>query len=343
MNLFIASELNWKTKGVRVKQETSFPDAPSTKLTLACDAPAELTLKLRYPQWAEKGLELRVNGEKQSLTVKPGEWAAVTRTWKTGDTVELYVPFTLRTEGFRDNRKRFAFLYGPIVLAAEVDTKKPFPAIVTEGSALDAVKPVEGKALTFAGSPDVFRIPDHTGGVTLEPFFRIHGGRRYMVYFDAFTAEEWAKKQDAYKAQLAREKELETRTVDSVHPNQEQNERDHRLRQSGSSAGAFNDRHFRHANNGGWFSWELKVLPDQPQELWVTYWGSDNNRSFDVFIDDVKLATHRLANNKPNEFYDEKTPIPAEMLKGKSKITVKFQSPPNGWAGGVFGVRVMKQ
>ncbi len=33
--------------------------------------------------------------------------------------------------------------------------------------------------------------------------------------------------------------------------------------------------------------------------------------------------------------------IPAEMLKGKSKVTVSFQSRPGHTAGGVFGVRLL--
>ena len=34
-------------------------------------------------------------------------------------------------------------------------------------------------------------------------------------------------------------------------------------------------------------------------------------------------------------------PIPAELLKGKSKVTVSFQSRSGHTAGGVFGVRLL--
>ena len=34
LNLFIASELNWKEKGIKIKQETIFPDEEKTKLTV---------------------------------------------------------------------------------------------------------------------------------------------------------------------------------------------------------------------------------------------------------------------------------------------------------------------
>ena len=66
--------------------------------------------------------------------------------------------FHLHTEGFKDNPRRFAFLDGPLVLSAEVDTAKPLPAVLAEpGQALDSLKPVAGQPSTFTGSSDVFR------------------------------------------------------------------------------------------------------------------------------------------------------------------------------------------
>ena len=59
--------------------------------------------------------------------------------------------------------------------------------------------------------------------------------------------------------------------------------------------GEFSNRRWRHATDGGWFSYNLKVLPDQPQELLVTYWGSDGGgREFDILVDGQKLATQKL-------------------------------------------------
>ena len=46
------------------------------------------------------------------------------RTWKSGDTVEISMPFSLRTEGFSDNPRRFAFMNGPLVLCCRSGCKK---------------------------------------------------------------------------------------------------------------------------------------------------------------------------------------------------------------------------
>jgi hypothetical protein len=256
------------------------------------------------------------------------------------------MPFSLRTVGFSDNPRRFAFMNGPLVLCAEVDAKKPFPAIVAEeGRVLDGLKPVAGKASTFTGSADEFRIAGEKngGGVTLEPFYKMHGARHYVVYWDRFTADQLQAKEKEYETELARKKDIEARTIDIVRPNEEQNERDHNLKGEQTSSGEYNGGQWRHATDGGWFSWEMKVLADQPQELWVKYFGSDaNNRIFDIMIDDAKLATQQLENNKPNQFYEEIYKIPADMVKGKDTVTVKFQAHPGATAGGSYGLRVMR-
>ncbi len=347
VNLFIASELNWKAKGLKLRQETKYPDESSTVLAFICKQPVELSLQIRHPWWATKDFEILINGEKQAVSSKPGSYAVVARTWKTGDVVEISLPFSLYTEGFRDNPQRFAFMYGPLVLCAEVDAKQPFSAVVAEeDQVLAGLKPVAGKASTFTGLPEEFRIAGQKdgSGVTLEPFYKMHGSRHYVVYWDLYTSAQWQVKEKEYEAELARQKELEARTIDTVTPGYEQNERDHNLQGEHASSGDYNGGKWRHAIDGGWFSWEVKVLPDQPHELRVTYWGGDaGNRVFDILIDDAKLATQRLQNNKPGTFYEEIYQIPAEMTKGKEKVTVKFQAHPGAWAGGSYGLRILKK
>ena len=44
VNLFIASELNWKDKGLTVTQETGFPESDETALLFKADKPVEMTV-----------------------------------------------------------------------------------------------------------------------------------------------------------------------------------------------------------------------------------------------------------------------------------------------------------
>jgi hypothetical protein len=108
-----------------------------------------------------------------------------------------------------------------------------------------------------------------------------------------------------------------------------------------SSAGDFGDHFYRDAADGGWFSWDLKILPDEPQNLVLTYWGEDRGRQFDIMVDGQKLATEHLTASHPGVYFEQVYPLPAALTKGKQKVTLRIQGA-NTWVGGVFGVRVMK-
>ena len=343
VNLIVGSELNWKAKGLKLRQETKFPDESSTKLILTCEKPVELNFKLRHPFWATNGFEIRLNGKKQR-SGEPGTFADIKRKWKSGDTIEISMPFNLRPEGFQDNPNRFAFMNGPLVLAAEVDMKKPYPGVVSDqGQLLASLKPMAPKPNTFVGSPTVFRLPGEDFGreITLEPLYKIFGRRNYVVYWDRFTPDQWRGKEQEYAAAIQRHKEIEARTIDSIKPGEEQNERDHNLKGEKMSNGDFGDHHYRDAQEGGWFSWDLKVLPGQPQDLVVTYWGEDRGRHFDILVDGQKIATQQLNATHRGAYFDQVYPLTPELTQGKEKITFKIQGL-DTWAGGVFGVRVMK-
>jgi len=87
----------------------------------------------------------------------------------------------------------------------------------------------------------------------------------------------------------------------------------------------------------------MQVLPDKPMALLCTYWGSDiGNRQFDVLVSGTRIATQRLDRDKPDEFFDVEYPIPETLTRGQTTITVRFQAQPGNFAGGVFGLRVLK-
>jgi hypothetical protein len=346
VNQFVASELDWKSKAIKLRQETKYPEEGKTRLVISTASPAQVTLKVRRPGWAESGFELRLNGEEQKVRNQPGSWVVLDRTWKDGDVVDVSMPFSLRTESFRDNTNRLAILNGPLVLCAEVDSKKPTPAILSQDLRFErALQPVAGRPNTFTGPKELFRIAGDSqpATITLEPFYQMHGDRHYTVYWDHFTPAEWAQKEKAFAEDLRRKRELEARTVDAVNPGEEQNERDHNLKGQKMNTGPFMDRHYRDAQESGWFSWDLKVLPGQAQDLVVTYWGDDRGRTFDLLIDGHPLATQRLTGSHPGAFFDETYPLNPALTQGKEKVTVKVQASPNSFGGGVFGVRILRR
>ena len=344
VNLFIASELHWRAAGVVLRQETNYPEEGRTRLVFACEKPVELRLNIRHPYWATSGFDIRVNGVRLQDVGEPGSYAAVARSWKSGDTVEAAMPFSLRTESFRSNPHRLAFMHGPLVLCAEIEgaraAEAPYPAVIAEEGRLAALlEPVPRKPTTFSAPASGLRLREEAsaGSVTLEPIHLVHGNRRYAVYWTAFTPAEWQADQARRKALQAR---LAARTVDRVLPGAEQNEREHRLQ--GEKAGT-DAKSWRHAVDGGWFSWELKVLPGWPQELCVKYWGSDSGgREFDILVDGEKLASQKPENNRPGEFYEQTCRLPDQATQGKEKVTVRFQAHAGKTACGVFGCAILK-
>src|SRR6185436_20065373 len=56
INLFIPSKLNWKTKGLTVRQETNFPADDKIRFLIQTSGSKELTLRIRKPFWATKGI-----------------------------------------------------------------------------------------------------------------------------------------------------------------------------------------------------------------------------------------------------------------------------------------------
>jgi DUF1680 family protein len=339
LNLFIASQLGWKEKGLKIRQETRFPEEQHSAISFECENPVRLRLKIRRPAWAQEGFAILVNGQKAE-SGEAGAYATIDREWKQGDKIEIQMPFALREEAFAGKPDRAAVLDGPLVLAAEVDRRQPAAGVVGTPSAwLASLQPVVDKPETFRAA---FRVPGRSEPetLTLEPFYKIYR-HNYEVYWDDFTPEQWAQKEKEIADQAEQKHRIEARTVDSVNPGEEQNERDHNQKGEHSNAGDFGDHFYRDASENGWFSWDLKVLPGAPQELVLTYWGSDRGRQFDLLIDGKKLATERLNASHQGVYFEQTYPLPPELTQGRDKVTLRVQGS-NTWVGGVFGVRVLK-
>jgi hypothetical protein len=261
----------------------------------------------------------------------------------------------LRAETLPGEDNIVALLDGPIVLAGQLGTAgmpspyardqgdlnhvptPPVPVLLGDAKQLlERTRPVAGKPLTFVMAG--LGLPAE---VTLVPFYRLHH-QRYSVYWQLYSEAGWKAKAAAQAAVEARRRELEARTVDFVQPGEQQPETDHKLQGEHTQSGELNGRRWRHAPDG-WFSYEVKVPPDQPVSLLVTYWGSDaGNRSFDVLVNGATIATQTLERNHPEEFFDETLAIPTALTQGRDHVTVRFQAKPGNTAGGVFGLRVVK-
>ncbi|HEX9047364.1 MAG TPA: beta-L-arabinofuranosidase domain-containing protein [Verrucomicrobiae bacterium] len=354
VNLFIASELSWSGKNVSLRQETKFPEADTSVLKISAPKPARFALKIRHPAWATDGMTISVNGEAQNVQSEPGSYVSLQREWREGDTVKIQMPMKLHTEILPGVSNEIAVLYGPIVLAGELGTnglpspyarvqtdysRLPAPAapmfVTTAADLLTRVEPVSGHPLTFR-TRGIGRPED----VTLIPFYELHH-QRYSVYWKLISEADWPTQAAQIAADEARRIAEEARVVDVVRPGEPQSETDHKMQMNDSQNGDYFGRKWRHA--AGWFSYEMKVVPDQSQDLVVTFFGGDAGaREFDVLVDDKVVGTEKLDNNRPGQFFDAVFPLTPELTQGKSAVHVKFAAHPGNLAGGVYGVRILR-
>ncbi len=345
VSLFIASELTWEEQGLQLRQETRFPETDTSRLVFTCRQPRELTLKLRHPYWATAGIEITVNGQKQPIASRPSSFVGLTRRWQSGDTVDIRMPMRLHTEGFRDNPFRLAVLYGPLVLCSTVDPHQPCPAIVSDIERIPSGIERAEKPLCFTGSPKIFRSleKERRDPVMFTAFYR-HYKEPYIVYWDVLSEAQWKKRQDEYRAEGEQQKALAARTVDEVLIGDAQSEQAHGLKAERSDTGPSPNGSWRHAVDGGWFAYEMKPAGSQALELLCTYWGSDSgDRRFEILVDGEKVATQTLQDNHPGRLFTESYAIPAELTRGKARVTIRFQARPGCMAGGVFGCRLVKK
>jgi DUF1680 family protein len=117
VNLYIASELDWLEKGVRLTQQTSFPEEQETTLIISAAKPVDVNLKLRVPYWAKTG-SVKVNGQRLPAFAEPGSYLVLRGPWKDGDRIELHLPMHLHAAPIPDNENLQAVMYGPLVMAA---------------------------------------------------------------------------------------------------------------------------------------------------------------------------------------------------------------------------------
>ena len=342
INLFIPSELDWREKGVRIRQETGFPDEEATRLRIEADRPVEFELKLRIPGWTGGRAVARLNGQ-PLLKPQPGSYLALARTWHNGDCLEVTLPMNLRMEPLPEDPATAAICYGPLVLAGElgreglteamqhassylpVGRSVPVPALLTAGDPIETlIKPAPGKRLTF-------QIEAEDRQITLSPFYRLFD-ERYAIYWHIYRPGTPAYSN--YIAAQAREKALAVRRVDAVLLGDAVSEKAHDLRGEKTRSGVFEGRAWRDATNGGWFSYRMKVLPNDPVSLLATYRGSNRGRVFDLHVDGQKIATQIENAEHPGEYFNVEYNIPEELTRGKQSVAVKLQSRPDNVGGG---------
>ncbi|MCR8894833.1 glycoside hydrolase family 127 protein [Bacteroides sp. ET336] len=347
VNLFISSVLNWEETGMSFTQETSFPEKEQTRVIVKSEKPRKMKISFRCPEWLDKEkAEFKVNGEKVETVFDYGYYT-INRKWKDGDAVEMSLPMTLRAVQLPDKSPYYSFMYGPVVLAADLGKERldgqfaddsrgghvasgpqlplqNMPVIVGEEKDLLAnLKRVSPDKLEFRLS-GVY--PSRYDGMILKPFYKTHECR-YMIYWELVSGDELKHRQAELAKQEAERVRLENITADMVACGEQQPESDHFIEMENSVIGSEQGTPWRETK--GWFSYKMKSNGKPVNAVMINSF-PDEARSAEIHVNGVKIgeingrdSIHVLKLSKEllkNSEWDVK------IMCGKSDVTPKFRS-----------------
>lgn len=175
---YASSELHWDRAGqaVTVIQQTSFPETDTSELSFRMESPKRFAVRLRMPDWLAGKMEVIVNGSPVSVMVDKEGWLTVEREWKDGDHMMLKLPMQVWMHAFDTlNNGPNAFLYGPVVLAAD------YTGIQTPNDWMD-VRQLLPK-MKPAGKPLHYRV-EGRDDLSFKPFYEYKEYERYFLYHD---------------------------------------------------------------------------------------------------------------------------------------------------------------
>ena len=365
VNLFVASELNWREKGLTLRQETAFPYAETSRITIT-SGKGEFPLQVRYPGWVKpSSFEVKVNGQPVQIITGPSSYVTINRKWKKGDIIDITFPMHNSIKYLPNEPQYIAMMHGPIMLAAKTGTedlahliaddsrfgqyasgkKLPIneaPILVNDNleDIANQLQPIAGKPLHFTLSTKM----ENAIHSEIQPFFEIHDAR-YMMYWLALSEENFKGYLDDLAKKEQERQALEARTVDKVQPGEQQPEADHFMETDRSQVGNTNDVFFRDASDSHYFSYLMQTGGQTDLSLRLKYWGVGEWKSheFDIFVDDVLVKeVNNTGKYRISEFKYETYPVPAELLKDKKQVRVKFVAKPRKQIGEIYEVRLVK-
>lgn len=362
VNLFVASELNWKNRKMVIRQQTAFPYAETSVVEVA-KGKGTFILKVRKPSWCENFTVKGVGFDADSY--EENGFVCMKRKWKKGDQVKISMPMHAYIKPMINVPQYVAIMYGPILLGMKTGTEDMRSLIADDSRfgqyaggkklALDEapillpkhlddiaknLKPVPGKPLHFKLATHM----ENTIDGELQPFFEIHDSR-YMMYWLALGENDYK----AYMQKLADEEKarqaLEARTVDKVNPGEQQPETDHRMETDDSNKGNTEGIFFRDAKDGHYFSYLMQTKGETNLSLQLKFWGQDEWRTseFDIYVNDKLLCSVNNSHRwRTTQFKTVDYAIPSEFVKGKKEIRVKFVAHKGKQVGQIYGVRLVK-
>ncbi|CAM4009745.1 MULTISPECIES: beta-L-arabinofuranosidase domain-containing protein [Pseudoalteromonas] len=369
VNLFIPSTLQWQQQGLKVTQQSHFPDANNITLiinTLDKNYNANAQLHIRKPSWVADELQFELNGKAINAIAEQGYYT-IKHDWHDGDKLTFTLAPKLYTEQLPDGQDYYAVLYGPVVMATKVQAFKneqlnfvadnsrmghiaagptcppdALPIMLSEPEQFIAdLKRAPSAELAFTTDKNVAIAQQGIGSTQttqLIPFFRLHDSR-YQVYWPQQSEAEFSQFVKESKAAEHAKEQLRLLTVDQITPGEQQPEVEHDFKGENTRAGVNNGHHWRDAT--GWFEYTLANPDQQAVALRIRYFNADVGRKFTITINGQVLAKVSLpAQQTDTEFYSIDYPL-TDAMKQTRSLTLRFSAEQGSVAGGIYGIRLI--
>lgn len=289
---------------------------------------------------------------------KGNQYLPLHRKWKKGDLITFNLPMKVSLEQIPDKKDYYAFLYGPIVLAASTGTghldglyaddsrgghiahgkQRPLqkvPMLIGNPESIrNSLHKKDGNQLTFTFDGNVY--PTQNKALELVPFFRLHN-TRYAIYFRQANEEQFKAIQKEMATAERKATELANQTVDLIFPGEQQPESDHGIQYEQAETGTNKDRHFRRAKS--WFSYNLKVK-EEASQIRITIQKNDRNKVA-ILLNNDKLAVNPTISEADKDGFITLSWLLPQKLKAGS-CPICFTPDGTEWTPAIYEVRLLK-
>ena len=304
VNLFIPSKVRWN--GADIELCTEFPEDNNIRFKINPGKDSQFGLNVRVPGWAsESEATVMLNGKRIRNSVDKG-YIHIDRKWRKDDEVSISYPISLSVEQLGDKSPNYSFLYGPIVLAAQIGIEDQTGLFADDSRGghiaagpkyplqdMPVIIGDEEHILSYisktSDSPLVFSLSNTSQGkMKLVPFTTLNECR-YMIYWPLTSKSGYNKRQADIERNQAAIAALDSITLDKVICGEQQPESDHFIMMEESFAGNDEDRHWRRANKNGRFGYRLKA-EDRTAAVIRVYYIPETGKSAGINANGVEIG-----------------------------------------------------
>ncbi len=363
VNLYAPSTAELDATGVKLDVETDFPEGESATIKLTVQSPKEFTLALRRPYWVGDGFAIKVNGAGRARKTEdrgpradgrrtrderaPEGPAHSLRSSERGTPAtpsRVTLPKTLRLEPLPDNPQRVAILWGPLVLAGDLGPEREgrtrkrsaYRAADVAGlrrgrTACDRMAQARRRA-----DPDAFRTDgvgraidgDRARDVNLVPFYRLHRRTYAHLLGPVHAGRSGSRRRPSTPPSRnasgsSRPPPWRTRSRAKCSRNATSTTRPARAPPSSES---WDDRPpgdklvlVRSAGRGR--------SPDgADRDVLTATNAAEAQAIFEILVDGQRVAEQNIERSSPARFFDVEYALADDLVKGKKKVTVRFQA-----------------